>query len=167
MHRAEETAVSVEVYTAVVLDCRAVDTVPSPRDVLEETALCILFVFVPDLATTCLVVPITLVLFALRAAVVAVVALRAVLAEVGVLADTFLAFDVTPDADVVAVLRAVVVVFVALLALFVFEVVALRETTFRVAVLFVFFVLASTFICAFDWEGVVPGFRFVRIVLFI
>ena len=42
-----------------------------------------------------------------------------------------------------------------------------RATTRRVDVPFAGVVRVKTFICAFDCDGLTPGFKFVRIVLFI
>lgn len=98
-----------------------------------------------------------------RAVVVPDVALRCDTLRVGV---AFVAARADTDVPVVAA-RGAADVVVARRAVAVLFVVALRETTLRVFDEFVFLVRANTFICAFDCDGVTPGFRLVRMVLFI
>lgn len=100
---------------------------------------------------------------AARAVVVPDVALRCDTLRVGV---AFVAARADTDVPVVAA-RGAADVVVARRAVVVLLVVALRETTLRVFDEFVFLVRANTFICAFDCDGVTPGFRLVRMVLFI
>lgn len=127
----------------------------------------VLAVDVPDLATTRRVEETGL---AARAVFV-VVPLRAVVkldgyAERGVTRRVLVLFPVAARAvaaDAEVALRALLLDDADVLAG-----VALRDTTFLVEVLLlVFLVLVRTFIGAFDCEGVVPGFRLVRIELFI
>ncbi len=101
---------------------------------------------------------------AARAVVVPDVALRCDTLRVGV--ASFVVPRADTDVPVVAA-RGVADVVVARRAVAVLLVVALRETTLRVFDEFVFLVRANTFICAFDCDGVTPGFRLVRMVLFI
>lgn len=147
-------------YTAVEVVCLASDTFPSERDEVLFADATVL-VPVPERATTRRVeddVEELLLIFDAARAVVepVLVPLRAVeLTDVCGLADTRLVVPDADDGEVLVALRAADVVVVP------------RGTTFLEVVLFVVLVRVSTFIGALDCEGVVPGFRFVRIVLFI
>ncbi len=171
MQRAEDTASPVDVYTAVD-DWRAVDTLPSARDVrIIPVCIAVVPVDVParaitrrvpdalcadndDVARRAVVRP---PFVAARAVDVPVdVARRCDTPRVAERAFWAAVFDVgVVRADDVVAARALV--FVA---------VARRGTTVRVDE-FVVFVRVSTFICALAWDGLTPGFRFVRMVLFI
>lgn len=152
-------------------DWRTVDVTPSPRDVRDAAVPVIVAVPVAERVTTRRVDWLG---DAARAVFVApaVVPLRAVVVFRD---DTFRV--VTPRAVPVAALRAFVVPMLAARAVLVLVAVALRAvavvvvarrgTTLRVVVLSDVFVRASTFIWAPDCDGVVPGFKPVRIVLFI
>ena len=110
-------------------------------------ACIVLFVVIPERATTRRV-ELLVVLFLVAIAVfVATRALELVFAVVGILA-------LRTDVPAVALLAVVCVV-------------AVLGTTFLGVVFVACFVLVNTFICALDWLGVVPGLRLVRIVLFI
>lgn len=140
-------------------DWRTVDVTPSPRDVRDAAVPAIVAVPVAERVTTRRV-------DWLGDAARAVVVFRD---------DTFRV--VTPRVVPVVALRAFVVPMLAARAVLVLVAVALRAvavvvvarrgTTLRVVVLSDVFVRASTFIWAPDCDGVVPGFKPVRIVLFI
>lgn len=126
---------------------------------MDVATRAVLFLF--DVAARAVVVPdVVLRCDTLRVGVafVAARAVRVLVAFVAPRADT--------DVPVVAA-RGAADVVVARRAVAVLLVVALRETTLRVFDEFVFLVRANTFICAFDCDGVTPGFRLVRMVLFI
>ena len=148
---------------------------PSARDE-RDVPDCILVLFVAERVTArrvglalCWAIDVAtravLFLFdvAARAVVVPDVALRCDTLRVGV---AFVAARADTDVPVVAA-RGAADVVVARRAVVVLLVVALRETTLRVFEEFVFLVRANTFICAFDCDGVTPGFRLVRMALFI
>lgn len=150
MQRDDVTGSESVTYVAPVLVWRAVDTfdVPLPRVVLWPVRIAV--VPVPLRATTRRVDEDVGV--AARAVDVPDVARRADTLRVAVAARADVA---ARAADVpVVVLRADVVV------------VARRGTTLRVAVGPFDFVRAKTLICAFEFDGVTPGFNCVRMVLF-
>ena len=150
MQRDEDIGVSSEVYVAPDVVWRAVEIIVelSPRD--ARWAVCIVVVPVPLRATT------------RRVDDVAGMAARAVdVPDVARRADT-LRVAVAARADVAA--RAVDVPDVAARADVV--VVARRGTTLRVAAVPFDFVRVKTLICAFEFDGVTPGFNCVRMVLF-
>lgn len=150
MQREDVTGSESVTYVAPVLVWRAVDTfdAPLPRVVLWPARIAV--VPVPLRATTRRVDEDVGV--AARAVDVPDVARRADTLRVAVAARADVA-ERAVDAPVVA-LRADVVV------------VARRGTTLRVAVVPSDFVRAKTLICAFEFDGVTPGFNCVRIVLF-
>lgn len=140
MQRDEDIGVSSEVYVAPDVVWRAVEIIVelSPRD--ARWAVCIVVVPVPLRATTRRVDDV--VGMAARADVAA----RAVdVPDVARRADT-LRVAVAARADVVVVAR--------------------RGTTLRVAAVPFDFVRVKTLICAFEFDGVTPGFNCVRMVLF-
>lgn len=150
MQRDEDIGVSSEVYVAPDVVWRAVEIIVelSPRD--ARWAVCIVVVPVPLRATT------------RRVDDVVGMAARAVdVPDVARRVDT-LRVAVAARADVAA--RAVDVPDVALRADVV--VVARRGTTLRVAAVPFDFVRVKTLICAFEFDGVTPGFNCVRMVLF-
>ena len=150
MQRDEDIGVSSEVYVAPDVVWRAVEIIVelSPRD--ARWAVCIVVVPVPLRATT------------RRVDDVVGMAARAVdVPDVARRADT-LRVAVAVRADVAA--RAVDVPDVAARADVV--VVARRGTTLRVAAVPFDLVRAKTLICAFEFDGVTPGFNWVRMVLF-
>ena len=150
MQRDDVTGSESVTYVAPVLVWRAVDTfdVPLPRVVLWPVRIAV--VPVPLRATTRRVDED--VGMAARAVDVPDVALRADTLRVAVAARADVA-ERAVDAPVVA-LRADVVV------------VARRGTTLRVEVVPFDLVRAKTLICAFEFDGVTPGFNWVRMVLF-
>lgn len=150
MQRDEDIGVSSEVYVAPDVVWRAVEIIVelSPRD--ARWAVCIVVVPVPLRATTRRVDDV--VGMAARAVDVPDVARRADTLRVAVAARADVA-ERAVDAPVVA-LRADVVV------------VARRGTTLRVAAVPFDFVRVKTLICAFEFDGVTPGFNCVRMVLF-
>ena len=150
MQRDDVTGSESVTYVAPVLVWRAVDTfdVPLPRVVLWPVRIAV--VPVPLRATTRRVDED--VGMAARAVDVPDVALRADTLRVAVAARADVA-ERAVDAPVVA-LRADVVV------------VARRGTTLRVEVAPFDLVRAKTLICAFEFDGVTPGFNWVRMVLF-
>lgn len=150
MQRDEDIGVSSEVYVAPDVVWRAVEIIVelSPRD--ARWAVCIVVVPVPLRATTRRVDDV--VGMAARAVDVPDVARRADTLRVAVAARADVAARAA-DAPVVA-LRADVVV------------VARRGTTLRVAAVPFDFVRVKTLICAFEFDGVTPGFNCVRMVLF-
>ena len=142
MQRDDDMASPVVVYV-VVWSLREIVVPPFVRDA-RLADLTAVPVVVPERAVTRRVV----VGVAARAVVDLFVALRAA--------------DVVPA-------RAVVDVFVrdaTRRVVVAFAVVALRGTTLRVVVPFDL-VRVKTLICAFDCDGLTPGFKLVRIVLFI
>lgn len=150
MQRDEDIGVLSEVYVAPDVVWRAVEIIVelSPRD--ARWAVCIVVVPVPLRATT------------RRVDDVVGMAARAVdVPDVARRADT-LRVAVAARADVAA--RAVDVPDVAVRADVV--VVARRGTTLRVAAVPFDFVRVKTLICAFEFDGVTPGFNCVRMVLF-
>ena len=150
MQRDDVTGSESVTYVAPVLVWRAVDTfdVPLPRVVLWPVRIAV--VPVPLRATTRRVDEDVGV--AARAVDVPDVAWRADTLRVAVAARADVA-ERAVDAPVVA-LRADVVV------------VARRGTTLRVAAVPFDLVRAKTLICAFEFDGVTPGFNWVRMVLF-
>ena len=150
MQRDDVTGSESVTYVAPVLVWRAVDTfdVPLPRVVLWPARIAV--VPVPLRATTRRVDEDVGV--AARAVDVPDVARRADTLRVAVAACADVAARAV-DAPVVA-LRADVVV------------VARRGTTLRVAAVPFDLVRAKTLICAFEFDGVTPGFNCVRMVLF-
>lgn len=150
MQRDDVTGSESVTYVAPVLVWRAVDTfdVPLPRVVLWPVRIAV--VPVPLRATTRRVDEDVGV--AARAVDVPDVARRADTLRVAVAARADVA-ERAVDAPVVA-LRADVVV------------VARRGTTLRVEVAPFDLVRAKTLICAFEFDGVTPGFNWVRMVLF-
>lgn len=171
MQRAEDTAVSVDVYVGTAVDCRAVETLLSCREEREDVfAACIVPVVVPERATTRRVEELEALVGVLAARAVNVVEFVPLRAAATVPVDTGVADRVVTRLVLVFELfvaaRAVVADVVALRD--VLTVVAFRGTTLLVELeLVVLFVLVRTFMGAFDCDGVVPGLRFVRIVLFI
>ena len=150
MQRDDVTGSESVTYVAPVLVWRAVDTfdVPLPRVVLWPARIAV--VPVPLRATT------------RRVDEDVGVAARAVdVPDVARCADT-LRVAVAARADVAE--RAVDAPVVALRADVV--VVARRGTTLRVEVAPFDLVRAKTLICAFEFDGVTPGFNWVRMVLF-
>ena len=150
MQRDDVTGSESVTYVAPVLVWRAVDTfdVPLPRVVLWPVRIAV--VPVPLRATTRRVDEDVGV--AARVVDVPDVARRADTLRVAVAARADVA-ERAVDAPVVA-LRADVVV------------VARRGTTLRVEVVPFDLVRAKTLICAFEFDGVTPGFNWVRMVLF-
>lgn len=150
MQRDEDIGVSSEVYVAPDVVWRAVDIIVelSPRD--ARWAVCIVVVPVPLRATTRRVDDV--VGMAARAVDVPDVARRADTLRVAVAARADVAARAVDVPDVAA--RADVVV------------VARRGTTLRVAAVPFDFVRVKTLICAFEFDGVTPGFNCVRMVLF-
>ena len=155
MQRDEDIGVSSEVYVAPDVVWRAVEIIVelSPRD--ARWAVCIVVVPVPLRATTRRVDDV--VGMAARAVDAPDVARRADTLRVAVAARAVDAPDVARRADTLRVAvaaRADVVV------------VARRGTTLRVAAVPFDFVRVKTLICAFEFDGVTPGFNCVRMVLF-
>lgn len=150
MQRDEDIGVSSEVYVAPDVVWRAVEIIVelSPRD--ARWAVCIVVVPVPLRATTRRVDDV--VGMAARAVDVPDVARRADTLRVVVAARADVAARAVDVPDVAA--RADVVV------------VARRGTTLRVAAVPFDFVRVKTLICAFEFDGVTPGFNCVRMVLF-
>ncbi len=150
MQRDEDIGVSSEVYVAPDVVWRAVEIIVelSPRD--ARWAVCIVVVLVPLRATTRRVDDV--VGMAARAVDVPDVARRADTLRVAVAARADVAARAVDVPDVAA--RADVVV------------VARRGTTLRVAAVPFDFVRVKTLICAFEFDGVTPGFNCVRMVLF-
>ena len=150
MQRDEDIGVSSEVYVAPDVVWRAVEIIVelSPRD--ARWAVCIVVVPVPLRATTRRVDDV--VGMAARAVDVPDVARRADTLRVAVAARADVAARAVDVPDGAA--RADVVV------------VARRGTTLRVAAVPFDLVRAKTLICAFEFDGVTPGFNWVRMVLF-
>lgn len=150
MQRDDVTGSESVTYVAPVLVWRAVDTfdVPLPRVDLWPVRIAV--VPVPLRATTRRVDEDVGV--AARAVDVPDVARRADTLRVAVAARADVAARAA-DAPVVALRDDVVVV-------------ARRGTTLRVAVVPFDFVRVKTLICAFEFDGVTPGFNCVRMVLF-
>ncbi len=150
MQRDEDIGVSSEVYVAPDVVWRAVEIIVelSPRD--ARWAVCIVVVPVPLRATTRRVDDV--VGMAARAVDVPDVARRVDTLRVAVAARADVAARAVDVPDVAA--RADVVV------------VARRGTTLRVAAVPFDFVRVKTLICAFEFDGVTPGFNCVRMVLF-
>lgn len=150
MQRDDVTGSESVTYVAPVLVWRAVDTfdVPLPRVVLWPARIAV--VPVPLRATTRRVDEDVGV--AARAVDVPDVARRADTLRVAVAARADVA-ERAVDAPVVALWADVVVV-------------ARRGTTLRVAAVPFDLVRAKTLICAFEFDGVTPGFNWVRMVLF-
>ena len=150
MQRDEDIGVSSDVYVAPDVVWRAVEIIVelSPRD--ARWAVCIVVVPVPLRATTRRVDDV--VGMAARAVDVPDVARRADTLRVVVAARADVAARAVDVPDVAA--RADVVV------------VARRGTTLRVAAVPFDFVRVKTLICAFEFDGVTPGFNCVRMVLF-
>lgn len=150
MQRDEDIGVLSEVYVAPDVVWRAVEIIVelSPRD--ARWAVCIVVVPVPLRATTRRVDDV--VGMAARAVDVPDVARRADTLRVAVAARADVAARAVDVPDVAA--RADVVV------------VARRGTTLRVAAVPFDFVRVKTLICAFEFDGVTPGFNCVRMVLF-
>lgn len=150
MQRDEDIGVSSEVYVAPDVVWRAVEIIVelSPRD--ARWAVRIVVVPVPLRATTRRVDDV--VGMAARAVDVPDVARRADTLRVAVAARADVAARAVDVPDVAA--RADVVV------------VARRGTTLRVAAVPFDFVRVKTLICAFEFDGVTPGFNCVRMVLF-
>lgn len=150
MQRDEDIGVSSEVYVAPDVVWRAVEIIVelSPRD--ARWAVGIVVVPVPLRATTRRVDDV--VGMAARAVDVPDVARRVDTLRVAVAARADVAARAVDVPDVAA--RADVVV------------VARRGTTLRVAAVPFDFVRVKTLICAFEFDGVTPGFNCVRMVLF-
>lgn len=152
-----------DVNVAVLDDVRFVVFDASPR-LVRDVADCICDVVVPARATTRRADE-----FALRDVGVAARAVPPVVAERADVVAGVAARAVTRRADALFVAArayddALLVALRAVDAVPPFD--GVRATTFLV-VAFAVFVRARTFIWAPDWVGLVPGFNWVRIVLFI